>query len=145
MATGIWLAAAAQAQAQVGRIQIAIPPQDLGGALAEFARQTNDQLLFSPGLVQGRQSKGLRGAFTPEEALRKLVAGTGLEVRAVASDTFLLAPPSGAHEPATPPGASPAAGVQPAQTPRERPADHARLNSSAAGAHIRRLGPPGAA
>jgi outer membrane receptor protein involved in Fe transport len=88
-------AAAVQAK-DSARIRFEIPPQDLGSALSEFARQSDQQLLFPPDLVKGKISRGVSGEFTPRQGLERLLAGTGLRISTASSGAFLLAP-----EPAT--------------------------------------------
>lgn len=46
--------------------------------LTAFAVQAHVQILYTPGLVAGRQSPGLSGAFTAYDALTRLLAGSGL-------------------------------------------------------------------
>jgi iron complex outermembrane receptor protein len=103
------LPCAAQAQAQ--KIPLTIPAQDLRGALNDFARQGRQQLLFSPALVQGRQARALNGLYAPDQALKALLAGTGLSARTTHGGAFLLVadvqpqavrstPPPAAREPA---------------------------------------------
>ncbi|HEK1686352.1 TPA: TonB-dependent receptor [Pseudomonas putida] len=50
-----------------------IPAQPLTTALSSFARQANLQLGLEAGLVDGLQSQALRGNFTPEQALQRLL------------------------------------------------------------------------
>ncbi|WP_225705209.1 STN domain-containing protein [Bradyrhizobium cenepequi] len=47
-------------------------------------------IIVASGLTDGRQSSSLKGSFTPEQALRRMLAGTGLEARAVGSGLFTL-------------------------------------------------------
>jgi iron complex outermembrane receptor protein len=68
---------AAYAQAGI-KHQIEIPEQGLGSAIATLARQTNIQVVYSAGLVEGRRAQSLSGSMTPEEALDSLLAETGL-------------------------------------------------------------------
>lgn len=82
--------AAATAQESRASIRFAIPAQDLGGALTAFARQSRQQLLYSPALVAGRRSPGVTGSFTPREGLRRLLEGSGLGFTTSPSGAFLL-------------------------------------------------------
>lgn len=58
-----------------------IPAQPLPEALAEFARQSGLQLVYSPDLVKGRQSTGTAGAKDAAVALADLLRGIGLQAR----------------------------------------------------------------
>lgn len=55
-----------------------IPSGSLRDGLILFATQSDQQILFTPDLVAGLQTPGLRGRFVPETALDRLLAGTGL-------------------------------------------------------------------
>lgn len=76
--------------ARDGAVRIEIPGQDLDSALLEFSRQTRRQLLFSPDLVRDRTSRAVIGAYPPLLALRRMLAGSGLNVRATASGVFVI-------------------------------------------------------
>lgn len=69
-------AGAAQAQAQAQDFDI--PAQDLGGALRAAALVAGRSIVAPADLVEGRQSAALKGSFTFEAAVARLLAGTGL-------------------------------------------------------------------
>ena len=73
---------------QAQPVEFDIAPQGLSGALREFRQQTEMQLVYAPGDVEGRQSPGVRGAHDPVEALELLTTGTGLIVEQ--SDTGIV-------------------------------------------------------
>ncbi|RYF83941.1 MAG: TonB-dependent siderophore receptor [Comamonadaceae bacterium] len=58
-----------------------IAAQPLPSALAALARQAGLQLAFAPELAQGRQAPGVRGTHEVPDALRALLAGSGLQGR----------------------------------------------------------------
>ena len=66
--------AAAAKQAQ----NFNIPGDELANALNTYARQANQQIIFSNHLVAGKRSQGVRGDMAPAVALEALLAGTGL-------------------------------------------------------------------
>jgi iron complex outermembrane receptor protein len=78
------------ASAAAQKLRLAIPSQDLDSALTEFARQTGQSLLYSPEAVRGRRAKALNGQYSPEEALRTMLDGSGRTVRATPSGAFLI-------------------------------------------------------
>lgn len=84
---------AAPVQAEAQRINISIEAQELDSALRQFARQTGKQILFSPELVKGRRSATVKGPLSPEEALRQLTRGSGLNVQQMPNGTYLLTAP----------------------------------------------------
>ncbi len=61
-------------------IDFNIPAQDLGAALNELGRQAGVAIAFPVEAVSGRTSPALRGRYTPADAARRLVAGSGLTV-----------------------------------------------------------------
>ncbi|WP_342249180.1 TonB-dependent siderophore receptor [Sphingomonas sp. OTU376] len=69
-----------------------IAAQPLDQALKEFARAADVQLAYSAELVAGRSSPGVDGSFTVQEALARLLAGTGLASHMSDARTFSLAP-----------------------------------------------------
>ncbi|WP_167528910.1 secretin and TonB N-terminal domain-containing protein [Bradyrhizobium macuxiense] len=78
-----------------------IPAQPLEAALSTYGMITRVQLLFDPGLTDGRRANRLKGSFTSEAALRQLLAGTGLAARMIGEQGFTLVPDgarSGASE-----------------------------------------------
>lgn len=64
------------AQAEPPAINIAAQP--LGAALDALAAQTKIKLMYSPEAVKGKTVPALSGRLSPDEALRRLLAGTGL-------------------------------------------------------------------
>lgn len=63
----------------------------LSSALQAFARISGQAVLASDALVQGRQSPGVHGAFGAQEALNRLLAGTGVQASRNASGQWVLA------------------------------------------------------
>ena len=60
-------------------IAINIPSQPLSDALLQLGQQTSLQILYTPDLVRELNTSGLQGNYTPENALRQLLKGTGIE------------------------------------------------------------------
>jgi len=78
------------AQAEQTR-SFAIEAQPLASALARFSEQTGISFAYSTEQVEGIESSGATGELTAEEALQRLLAGTGLEYRFKESGTVTLA------------------------------------------------------
>lgn len=72
------LPGAATAQAN---IEYRIEGGELRDALAAYARLTGRQLLFPSALVEGRRAPALQGRYGADEALSRLLAGSGLRYR----------------------------------------------------------------
>jgi iron complex outermembrane receptor protein len=78
-AVALWLAATPVAAAQQTR-NFDISAGDLARALNAFARQANQEIIFSSSLVAGKRTKGVRGSLESRAALQTLLRGTGLRV-----------------------------------------------------------------
>lgn len=74
-AIGAW---PAEVRAQTGERRFSIPAGGLNEALVAFAEQSDMQVGYLPSAARDKSVKGLAGTFTPETALRRLLAGTGL-------------------------------------------------------------------
>ncbi|WP_287460071.1 TonB-dependent receptor [Sphingomonas sp.] len=83
------LAIAIPAVAQAQK-RYAIPAQDLAGALEQFGRQSDKEILFDRGQIAARRSSAVSGVFSAEAALHALLSGTGFIARAANRDTFVI-------------------------------------------------------
>lgn len=59
-------------------IEISIASQPLAQALNDFARQTQMELFVQPSLVAGKTAPAISGQFTAQQALDRLLVGSGL-------------------------------------------------------------------
>lgn len=78
-----------QAQTAAAALPIAQPAQPLGTALTQLATRANLVIGVDAALVQGKQAPALQGTYTPADALRRLLAGSGLEAEPL-GDGFVL-------------------------------------------------------
>jgi len=69
---------------------IDIPAQSLGSALTTLAAQSGVRILFNADEVKGAKSAPLQGQLAPEEALRKLLEGSGMVFSPAGKDTFAV-------------------------------------------------------
>jgi len=67
-----------------------IPAQKLNDALQEVALASQHKLLYSSKLVDGRKSPALKGEYAAEEAVGKLLVGTGLECQVTADGLMVI-------------------------------------------------------
>jgi iron complex outermembrane receptor protein len=67
-----------------------IPARDLADALRAFGDVSDTQILFSKRLVAGRRSPAVQGRFSEDEALRRLLADTGLTWRRTRANVILV-------------------------------------------------------
>ena len=91
-----------------------IPSGDLGEALRAFGAVSNTQILFSPEVVAGRHSQGIRGHLSVEAAMVSLLANTSLTYRVTASNVILVTLATEADTP-PPAAAPPTSAAEPAQ------------------------------
>src|SRR5690606_1761920 len=86
------LAQAAPAFAQASpEVEISLPAQDLAASLRALSLRTGRSIVVSGDLVRGRQAPAVSGSFTAEEAARRLLAGSGLEVRRIGDSLVVVA------------------------------------------------------
>jgi hypothetical protein len=69
-----------------------IPVQPLSSALASYARQAGVQIFFPTARIAGRDSVAVHGRLDKSTALRKLLAGTSLQVASDDGQTIVLRP-----------------------------------------------------
>ena len=80
----------APAVAQAQGVRFDIPARDLGGALRSLAVAADIQILFDEALVRGKRSPAIRGAFSTEAALNRMLAGSGLVARRGANGVMMV-------------------------------------------------------
>ena len=68
--------AAPPAKAHAVTYNLDIPAQSLDSALQAFVLASHHRLLYKSTLVEGQMAPALRGEFTTEEAMKKLLSGT---------------------------------------------------------------------
>jgi hypothetical protein len=69
-----------------------LPAQPLASALESYSVASGWQVIYNASLAVGRRSTEVKGDFTPDAALRTLLAGTGLMPRFKAADGVMLVP-----------------------------------------------------
>ena len=89
------LSTADEASATVRR-HIAISAQGLGPALQQLAKARDVQLVYRSEVVGDRQTRGATGELTLEEALTKLLEGTGLTYQFLGDKAITIVPLSSA-------------------------------------------------
>ncbi|HLM52786.1 MAG TPA: TonB-dependent receptor [Pseudoxanthomonas sp.] len=106
-----------------------LPQQSLAEALRAVGRQTATDVLFDPRSVERLSAAPLRGRLSPEQAVGRMLAGTGLVAEKTAADSILIAPSRPASDGAKPlrlpagnAAAAPAGAVLLAQAGRSVPA-----------------------
>jgi outer membrane receptor protein involved in Fe transport len=86
-----WLTVAVPSQAQaVTRFNL--PAQSLADSLRAVAGQTNSNILFDRNFVAGLSAQPLEAELTQDEALKKLLSGTGLTFQYLDEKTVTIVP-----------------------------------------------------
>lgn len=90
-AVGVLLCSAMTSTAEAeGPRNFDIAPQALGAALNRFSEIVDMQLSYPAELAEGVSSPGVSGAYTPEQALEKLLDGSGLKPRVTGNETITI-------------------------------------------------------
>jgi Secretin and TonB N terminus short domain len=91
------------APADTATFDFDIPREDLALALNQIAQQSHIEIAYSAELTRGKTSPSLKGTYTPEEALKLLLKGSGLHVRRIAGGALVIekagTSPSGGQRP----------------------------------------------
>lgn len=77
----------------LAKYPIAIPAQNLAGALQELSKQSRTNLIYRPEQVRNFRTRGLVGTFSARQAAEKLIEGTPLVVSVDATGALLIAAP----------------------------------------------------
>lgn len=77
-AFGCGAASAQNGAAPAAPLQIRIAAQPLAEALNDWARQTRVQIIVQQSLVAGKSAPAVAGVLAPQQALERLLAGSGL-------------------------------------------------------------------
>lgn len=81
---------------------IHIKAQSLGAALSQLGQQTALQVFFSPQMVAGKQAPAVDGNLSPEQALRQLLQGSGLDYQIDSGSVTLHPQANGTGEAGSP-------------------------------------------
>jgi outer membrane protein W len=84
--------ATAPATAAEARVEFDIPSQPMAAALNAWAVQANTQVFVDPGPVAHLTAPAIKGALTPQQALRALLARSRLQVSVGANGVFVIKP-----------------------------------------------------
>ena len=76
-------------QAQEAFVSISIPAQSLDAALEQLGEQAGLQIFYLPEMVLGLNAPNVSGSLTADQALRRLLAGTGIEFRRTGKNVSL--------------------------------------------------------
>src|SRR5882672_2764856 len=79
---------------------------DLATALEEFGQQSGDEILFSREDTHGKTAPAVSGDLGSNEALKRLLTGSGLLFRQVNSHTYVVEGPTTSGPPVAPSGAT---------------------------------------
>ncbi len=71
-------------------VHIDIAAQPLAGALAKFAEQSGIKAVYPAALLAGKTAPRIEGKLTPQQALDKLLSGSGLRYQFVGNDAVRI-------------------------------------------------------
>ncbi len=111
--------AALTAQAQAPASPFDVPAGDLAAALNALARQSDTQLVYRADQIKGHQTHGVQGAASLDDALARMLSGSGFRAQHDASGAILIVPAEAAAPAARPAPAQPQA--EPAAEPEDDP------------------------
>ena len=89
LAAAAFLSCAITVQAQTVQT-FNLPAQPLGSALASIAAGSGQQISIDAELVRGHNAPAIQGSYTPEQAARAALAGSGLELLRTSSGNWTL-------------------------------------------------------
>ena len=79
---------------------ISIQAQPVEQALLELAESAGVQIMFVPGVADGRQAAAVEGVMTVEAAIDRILSGSGLKYATPAADLFVITHDNGNGRPA---------------------------------------------
>lgn len=82
--------APAMAQQSNTQYEINLPEQSLADSLRALGKAAHVNIVFDPGDVHGKRASVLAGQYTPEEALQRLLAGSGLNMLRTAGGSYAV-------------------------------------------------------
>jgi outer membrane receptor protein involved in Fe transport len=80
------------------QLTISMPAMPLGDALRQIARQSGRSLVVDDQLIAGRTAPALSGKFSTEEAIERVLSGSGLTSRTVEGTIVVSGPSAGVSE-----------------------------------------------
>lgn len=93
LASSVWVLAATSAlpaAAAPNAVQVEVAEGTLDAALTSLATQTRQQVLYTADLVANRRAPALKGSYTPDEALSRLLAGSGIVAKRTGPNVLVL-------------------------------------------------------
>lgn len=72
------------------RVALDLPAGPLAASLDALTVQTRQQVLYPSDLVAGHSATALKGAYTPEEALARLLSGSGITAKRTQAGVLVL-------------------------------------------------------
>ncbi|WP_412772083.1 TonB-dependent siderophore receptor [Nitrobacter sp.] len=77
-----------------GTVNVSVPAGSLESGLLGLGRQTNLRMVYRSNLTAGKRTAGVSGQMTPPQAVRQLLAGTGLSAAFTTANTVQVYDPS---------------------------------------------------
>lgn len=80
--------------AQSAQVSLDIPPGPLSRALAVFGSQSGTQLSYEASIVSGKSSRGIKGEVSRDQALSRILEGSGLRYSFTDNRNVLIVDPA---------------------------------------------------
>jgi iron complex outermembrane receptor protein len=80
------------AMAESAPVEFDVPAASLEQSLSALARQANAQILFASDITSGKTAPALKGRYTLEQALQRLLGNSGLNAEERDEHTFVVVP-----------------------------------------------------
>jgi iron complex outermembrane recepter protein len=78
------------AQSPAPRVKLDLPAQSLSASLTQFGRDAGVEIEFTPESVQGKTAPALKGELDTDQALKRLLQGTGLSYRTTSQGAIVV-------------------------------------------------------
>lgn len=75
-------------------VSLSVPAGSLEAALISLGRQTSLRLIYPSEITRGKRTGGVRGTLAPQDALGRVLAGTGLAYRFTNANTVTIVDPT---------------------------------------------------
>lgn len=94
---------------QAAAVQLDIPAGSLADTLTRIGQQTGRSIVADPAVLQGQRSAAIQGSWTAEQAVRKALEGSALQVQTLTGGALQVRKPAAPQPPVA--GTAPAAEV----------------------------------
>ena len=84
--------ATCRAQTPSSHVALDLPAQSLSASLTQFGHDAGVEIEFTPKSVQGKTAPAIKGDLDRDQALKRLLQGSGLSYRVTAQGAIIVEP-----------------------------------------------------